>query len=95
VGEFAWTFKGKVPNDPSAIVIQREGCEPTVERVGDHGLSSYDALAEGQFWHPTNWTEGTGSSEAMTQKLMDALVNPSTGNVEINLGDEGGEDELS
>jgi hypothetical protein len=69
-GEFDWEYVGKVDGDPARFRMRREGMGPTVELLGDHGLAPYDA--QGKFWHPTNWTEGTGVGAGTARAVAEA-----------------------
>jgi len=86
-GEFEWTYLGPVEGDPSRIRMSRAGKPPSVELVGDHGLAPYDG--QGNFWHPTNWTEGTGVGEG-TGRIVSEAAGRDVGMFEIHPeGDDG------
>lgn len=73
-GNFDWTYIGPVPGDPDRMTIQRDGAGVSVELVGDHGLAPYDTSSQGKFWHPTNWTEGTGIGVGTGKMTSDAAA---------------------
>lgn len=74
-GEFEWEFLGSIPGDNARISIRRNGGEPSVELMGDHGLAPYDEAQQGKFWHPTNWTEGTGVGHNTGKQISEAIAN--------------------
>lgn len=77
VGEFEWTFMGMLPGDGARMTIRRKDHDLSVELLGDHGLAPYDATGKGDFWHPTNWTEGTGVSEGTGKRIAEAVARDS------------------
>jgi hypothetical protein len=81
-GEFEWTYIGPVAGDSARMNIRREGKEPSVELLGDHGLEPYDAASQGTCWHPTNWTEGTGIGENTGRRIAE-LAGQSLGNLAL------------
>ena len=86
-GEFEWTYVGPVPGDPARMTIKRADGQPSVELLGDHGLAPYDE--KGKFWHPANWTEGTGVGESTGRMVSDA-AGRDIGTIEMSLGEEDG-----
>lgn len=82
IGEFEWTFLGGLPGDSARMSIRRDGKDLSVELLGDHGLAPYDAESQGTFWHPTNWTEGTGLSEGSGKRIAE-LIGRDTENLEL------------
>ena len=87
-GDFEWIYVGPVPGDPARITIRKEGSsDPSVELLGDHGLAPYDEAQQGNFWHPTNWTEGTGVGESTGRMVADA-AGRDIDNIGTTLGDD-------
>lgn len=71
-GEWEWTYVGPVPGDASRMTVRRADGRTSVELLGDHGLAPYDEDQQGKFWHPTNWTEGTGVGDSTGRMVSDA-----------------------
>ena len=73
-GKFEWTFLGVIRGDSARISIKHKDSQPSVELLGDHGLAPYSIESQERFWHPTNWTEGTGITESTGRKVMDTII---------------------
>jgi hypothetical protein len=72
--DFDFTYLGKNPKTPEKISIKRKDGKITEELLGDLGLAAYvNRDNQVHFWHPANWTEGTGLSEGSLKKMMDAI----------------------